>query len=263
MKSLLLCFCLAAVFLSSASSEDAKLPPPTEPFIKKVPLPGAWTITFTRPAEEETVDMAEIRKLMITSLGPDSPIVKSLENSKPFAKPMVRTMVVTKTSDFAKEAVKYSDETTQTSYVFNVARITKHIAFDGLIRSRTAAEIGSYTPNYTKEDFQGFEWLSLKNYKEIQPVQGRPCYVFESEQESAPNPLFAADKSTKDSPKLYRAYIDVETKLPVALQTGKETRVYAFSPPTAADLTLPPEVLAEIKDWRAELISATQAAPPP
>ena len=259
MKNLL--FIILLVFVASiprlSSGQVEKIDPPKEPFLNRVSIPGAWTVTFTRPAEDEVVDMEGVLKLMGAAaepLKPGSPKVV-------VAKPMVRTLTVTRTTDFAKEAVKFSDETTQTSYIFNVARVTKHVSYQGLIRSRTDSDVSTYSPNFANADFTGFEWLSAKNFKGVQDLQGRKCYVFEDEQVV---PTSALMPKKEDDPKvLTRAFIDMDTKLPVALQLGKESRVYAFGSPNPADLVLPAEIAAEIQSWRAQLLSAAKAAPPP
>ena len=247
-------------------AETAQYPIPTPPFIARASLPAAWTITFARPAEDEVVDMEALKKFIASSLGEDSEMLKKLDEMKdPIAKPMIRTVAVTRTVNFTKETATFSDETTQTDYIFNIARITKHVAYDGLIRSRRGLDVSTSSPDYATTDFSGFEWLKPGNYKGVQTVQNRPCYVFEAEIETEAAKLAASMGNSAGSPEktTARAFINVESKLPVALQLGRENRVYAFRKPSPADLNLPPEVAAEIKDWKAELTSATKAAPPP
>lgn len=266
---------IAAFFLSALcplgaqdNGSASKVPPPQPPFIKRVNLPAAWTIAFTRPAADEMVDLVALKKFLKESMGDNAEILKSLDEIKePIAKPMIRTLDCTRTTDFTKEASKFSDDTTQTTYIFSIARITKHVAYDGLIRNRRDQSVVTYSPDFTKADFAGFDWLSTENYKGVQSVMGRECYFFSEEVESEDSKMLKATgmkpADAKDSRFTARAFIDIKTRLPVVLQRGEETRVYAMAKPAAADLVLPPEVTMEIRDWKAELTSATTAAPPP
>lgn len=257
---------LSIVALCPLFAQESQIPPPKAPFINRLTLPAAWTITFTRPAEDETVDVAALKKFVESSMGSDSALAKSLSELKePIAKPMIRTLEVTRTLDFAKEASTFSDKTTQTTYIFNVARITKHVAYDGLIRNRADQSVVTFSPDFAVADFAGFGWLSPENYKGVQTVQGRQCYFFTADIEPEDAQLLAARGLNRgEIEKLpAKAFIDVETKLPVVLQRGQETRIFTIGKPKPADLTLPPDVAAEINAWRAELTSATRAAPPP
>lgn len=255
----------ALPLVAQAEGTD-KISPPKAPFINRLTLPAAWTIAFTRPAEDEMVDVAALKKFVESTMGADSALAKSLSELKePIAKPMIRTLEVTRTLDFAKEASTFSDKTTQTTYIFNVARITKHVAYDGLIRNRADQSVVTFSPDFAVADFAGFGWLSPENYKGVQTVQGRQCYFFTADIEPEDAQLLAARGLNRgEIEKLpAKAFIDVETKLPVVLQRGQETRIFTIGKPKPADLTLPPDVAAEINAWRAELTSATRAAPPP
>ena len=183
---------IAAFFLSALcplgaqdNGSASKVPPPQPPFIKRVNLPAAWTIAFTRPAADEMVDLVALKKFLKESMGDNAEMLKSLDEIKePIAKPMIRTLDCTRTTDFTKEASKFSDDTTQTTYIFSIARITKHVAYDGLIRNRRDQSVVTYSPDFTKADFAGFDWLSTENYKGVQSVMGRECYFFSDEVES-------------------------------------------------------------------------------
>lgn len=266
MKPALICAILLGAAIRPMPAQNAQYPDPSPPFVARATLPAAWTITFARPAEDEVVDMAALKKLVASSMGENSEMLKKMDEWKdPIARPMIRTVAVTRTIDFTKEFATFSDKTDQTAYIFNVARITKHVAYDGLIRSRRNMDVSSYSPDYSDTDFSGFEWLKPANYKGVQTVKGMPCYFFESDIETEQAKLAASmgNKPDGETKTTARAFIAVENKMPVALQLGKENRVYAFGKPATADLELPAEVAAEIKDWKAELISATKAAPPP
>lgn len=257
---------LSVIAFYPLQAEESQTPPPKPPFINRLTLPAAWTITFTRPAAEETVDIEALKKFVESSMGADSAVLKSLVALKdPIAKPMIRTLEVTRTLDFAKEVSKFSDETDQTTYIFNVARISKHVSYDGLIRSRSDQSVVTFSPDFSVADFAGFDWLKLENYQGVQIVQGRPCYLFTAEIQPEDAKLLAGAGLTKggESKDTVRAFIDVETKHPVILQRGEETRIFTIGTPKPGDLILPSEIAAEISDWKSQLTSATRAAPPP
>lgn len=133
--------------------------------------------------------------------------------------------------------------------------------------------------DYTQSDFAGFDWISQTNFVGRQKVAGRPCLLFK-DRVITMNPeeirLMKADivaQKTRaeiarmdarmtnkpapevDEPKAFReddykadvtAYIDEETRLPIALvymsPTGAMTRTYSFQSLSQVP-PVPPEVL--------------------
>ena len=100
-------------------------------------------------------------------------------------------------------------------------------------------------------------------YYESNSADGLFLYESEIAIEETPGPVDMGISPSGASKVTARACISVDTKLPVSLQIGSETRIYQFGKPSQEDLTYPSEVAAEIEAWRAELTSATRPPSPP
>lgn len=117
---------------------------------------------------------------------------------------------------------------------------------------------GTLGPLLTGPGFPGFWWLDLRHYKGVVNFQGRSCYHFRMVPPPAPasTPQIPSAPETKiiggrefvsgESPSASRvkpleaeAWIDVETKLPVAILHGGQLHTYTFLAPPAAKLSLP------------------------
>jgi len=118
---------------------------------------------------------------------------------------------------------------------------------------RGAAMDGGFT-DYSQTDFPGWEWVSPKNFKKVIRFQGKDCILFEDRLSLLSDEEFqelqASTASLGDTRKLdrsefeidVRAMVDLETRLPLMLQWGEETRIYEFLPPTEGLLSPPAEV---------------------
>jgi len=90
-----------------------------------------------------------------------------------------------------------------------------------------------HTPNYvdySKSDFPDFAWISKNNYAGIKEMGGKKCIVFT-----------ASIKMNSDDPMptLLAAYIDLDTRYPVAFIQGGEFHSYEFKQPPKDTLPLP------------------------
>ena len=125
-----------------------------------------------------------------------------------------------------------------------------------------------------KRDFDGFQWISKKNFVGIKNMAGRDCLAFqantaiasvEPEKKSDPegdfNRKVTMDAMIKANPNsqpqapasspqqsapastISEAYIDLETRLPVLLRLPDQVRTYKVLPAPTAMLPLPPEVV--------------------
>lgn len=81
--------------------------------------------------------------------------------------------------------------------------------------------------------FPSLEWLSMLNYDKVVTLDKRPCYHFVS--------------------KTMEAWIDVNTKLPVAAKYGDFLYQYTFNPAPSAPLVMPPEFQATWDLYQARL----------
>ncbi len=102
--------------------------------------------------------------------------------------------------------------------------------------------------DFSKTDFQGFEWISIKNYAGIQNIQGRKCIVFKDDVLVDPEYHITA---------LGLAYIDFDSRLPVELILGSTEHTYEYKKPPAAMLTPPPLVQSLLSNRVKEMELAT------
>lgn len=83
-----------------------------------------------------------------------------------------------------------------------------------------------------------FAWLMMDNYRGVVSYRGAICYQFSLNVEAN------GGGGEPSSPQAQIAWIDVRTKLPVALQTGGQVLIYKFGEAPASPLILPPKFKA-------------------
>ena len=108
----------------------------------------------------------------------------------------------------------------------------------------------AYT-DYSRTDFGGFEWISKRNFEGIQKVMNQDCLVFRDKMK------LEGENARSGPPPSAVAAINADSRLPVALQLGEETRTYQFGPAPTEMLTLPPKIDALINQWRKTLHQAS------
>jgi hypothetical protein len=118
---------------------------------------------------------------------------------------------------------------------------------DGKSCAQTTPGPKNLAPNpfyidFSNSDFSGFEWISKQNYLGIKSYQGTKCIVFQAvagrENDSDGG---GASTTSKEI-----AYIDLKSRLPIALQSGGEEYLYAWHAPPQAMLSFPSMVQALI-----------------
>ena|SRR5215210_941075 len=93
------------------------------------------------------------------------------------------------------------------------------------------------------QDFPEIAWVSAKNFSGIQDVSGKKCIVFKDKLETY------ADSGEKIDAV---AYVDLETRLPVAMQKG-DVYTYQFGAPPQAPLTPPQNIAEALEKYRKRL----------
>ena len=159
----------------------------------------------------------------------------------------------------------------------------------------TAGNKDIFNTNYeyhSPTGFQGFEWISKKNFSGIQKVLDRDCLIFRDRQMgealSDPNEVafmkeMALVKEMQKEPGATKqegeppatsaespvgnvgitACIDLETRLPTALQIGGETRIFTFLDPPTTPVTLPPELAKQLEQRQKLWNAFARPAPRP
>jgi hypothetical protein len=107
--------------------------------------------------------------------------------------------------------------------------------------------------NFSKSDFDGFNWISTTNFQGIRKVMGRQCLVFSDKvvtgtlssdphAKSPSSPEFTYDNMV--------ACVDAETRLPVVLTNANGITTYKFLTPPGAMQTLPQSIIALVEKQR-------------
>ena len=113
---------------------------------------------------------------------------------------------------------------------------------DGKSCGQITAGLTDYSPNpfyidLSTSDFSGFEWISPKSYTGIKSYHGIKCIVFQTGTDDSGGPPRISKKI---------AYVDFNSRLPLALQSGVEEYLYEWQPPPRDMLSYPPMVKALI-----------------
>jgi len=115
-----------------------------------------------------------------------------------------------------------------------------------------------FMTDFSKTDFPGFGWVDWKKFSQIKPYKGSKCIVFQEQQRvdsDDPTPEMVYITVT--------AYIDCDTRLPVALVSGDEANLFEWKPAPTGILSLPPSALAVLQQReKSEQQMAQQAARP-
>lgn len=107
-------------------------------------------------------------------------------------------------------------------------------------------------------DFPGLEWISANNFAGIQGVGGRKAIVFKGRADY----LIDAESTLPEQVDA-TAYIDLETRLPIAMKRG-DVYTFEFGPKPQTMLTPPPAVSQALVDARQRALrSAARPAPEP
>ena len=104
-----------------------------------------------------------------------------------------------------------------------------------------------YSPPLPASGFADMDWINEKAYVGTARVGNTDCMVFVPgglDPASAGNPARQAAQLAAE-PKV--AYVNAETRLPVALRILGEIRQFTFNNPPTALLCLPPDLAAQIK----------------
>ncbi len=97
--------------------------------------------------------------------------------------------------------------------------------------------------------FPELGWLTAANYVKVESIKGKLAYLFQEAAVAMPALVPGTDPTAalaKAHP-ARRAWIDRETKLPVALDEGNEVRTYEYGDPPSAPLVLPAAFAATLE----------------
>jgi hypothetical protein len=123
--------------------------------------------------------------------------------------------------------------------------------------------------DFSKSDFEGFDWISAQNFTGIQPVMGFDCLVFKDNRNVtgalAPESAGSAPGAAPAAPVMNAlvACINAETRLPVALMNDNGVVTYRFEKPPDAMQEFPPNVQALLDKQKLDALSVKRKASSP
>jgi hypothetical protein len=231
-------FCLPGLSLHAQQEE---IPPPSPPFLSRLPDHAAWRITYTsKQAPTPTPPVGAANATNAVPAAPQPRVLKEVDGVK-----MDQTR---------QEIYQWSDKQTTEHWSYGGSYLLTQLDNPGVYifkPSLTNPGITATIPDYSVSDFPEFSWVSLENYKSIVIYQQHKCYFFQAQKQSvAPTP-FPLPASVKSLPvPVKQAWIDVKTKLPVALNDGTVLGVYAIREIPQRDMELPPKFAEEYAKWQ-------------
>ncbi len=249
MKTSMFCFVvLFAAFATPAVAQQADTPASVDispkPFTNVIPNRTMWTITI-RPSRAEAPQSAD---------SDPNDILAALV--KKFAGTVIVKIEVAYASGVRREIIRYADESEMTrystdSFTIYLDRATGEPVFDDSAGAMRWEELA---------------WVSDKYYEESVSYEGRLCDVYRQYNRQATDgeipENFVSGLSRSELPAgteaipIATAYIDRETRFPVAQSTTNEIRIYKQVAPFVP-FTLPPELKNAIQR-RAEALQERQ-----
>lgn len=222
--------------------------PPGPPIEKRAPEYSQWLITTTVSG---TAAVDEQGQQANTAGGA----------GKGAQAPSTTKIMVTKTGKIYR--VEHLDEHQQIWTVWASGATQVMVWPDRRSSALLAPSANRDAPNpfmtdFSTTDFPGFGWVDWKKFFQIKPYKGAKCIVFQEQQRvdsDDPTPETVYITTT--------AYIDYDSRLPVALVTGEEANLFEWKPVPTGILSLPPSALAVLQQrQKAEQQMAQQAARP-
>jgi hypothetical protein len=232
----LLISCLACVSLH-AQDGQVQVPPPSPPFLNRLPDHAAWRVTYT--SHQAPAPPAGAAK------GPLPRVLQEVDG--------------TKMDQNRREIYVWSDKTTTAHWIYKGIYLfnqptTPDIYILNIATYKGSPMAPSLVPDYATTDFPEFSWVSLRNYQGVAIYQQHQCYLFQAQKKSEASP----SQTTPPVMSGTQAWIDVKTKLPVALDDGTTLKIYAVSEVPPRDLELPDKFASALADWQQVAIQAMQ-----
>lgn len=210
---------LPAQTTAPGAATPDEFPAPTAPFVAQPPSPGSWTVEYRASAKD-----------------------KSSAEGEPATAPRLTKISTRSSGTFEERIATFADGTTQTIYRSGnqvLAQTTPDSPFLFLL-----LRSGNGSDPLFQPGFYGTQGVKLDTYAGPEKLGGRDCYVYEL------SPAIAGSDDDDDVIVAARqAYVDVQTRLPVALKIGKAQYTFQISSANPGPIKLPE---AALKVWREE-----------
>jgi len=195
----------AAGFAGPLFAQDlTQIPPPTPPLVAPVPERADWTVTLQYPPAPARV-------------APPTPGTS--------VQPAQRTAEVhsTKSGNLKRDRITATDGTFEDHWYAGSLYLWPYPGGKVYISDMNDApsDPGNPEPSVAS-GFPGVAWLRLECYDKVESFEQRPCYHYVMQGVAM------------------EAWIDVQTRFPLAYKCGDVVYQFKFNPPPAGPLALPP-----------------------
>ena len=175
-----------------------------------------------------------------------------------------RQVSVTKTGDvFHRETVRDSGGEVEQWWVRRV-QTTRRKNDPGLLVAGPGSLSDSFYIDFSNSDFPEFSWVNRNNYLGVQKYQNVDCFVFKGGITREMRDIYfrILPEMTRASNWIV-AWVDVNTRLPVALATDVCKQTYLFVTPPKEALMVPDSVAKEIAAWEERSAETSRPVPKP
>lgn len=193
----------------AAAMAAGDVPPPSPPYVLAIPAQSQWVMRITPPAGQ-------------------APAAEASGKGKLAPEPQV--VAITKLGDTLRAIIVYTDKSRREFWQVPGSTILQDGGTTRVLYNTGGYPPYPYAPGH---DFFGCEWIKPENFRDVVKRDGVSCYHYEVEAAAPPVPtdvLRAHPELAKL--KLHReAWINAETRLPVAVTGETGTIEYTFSDP--------------------------------
>ena len=227
---------------------------PPGPLLRPAPSNARWAVEFQYGEEKE--------------LG--SP-------KRAMGLPRVKTTIAARSGQVTYEEATDEAGMKTEKWILNGEQYTRKPGSSDFYTARKCDVANANYEYFSPTGFRGFHWVSKEKFVGIQNALGHECLVFstlQDEQELRDPDAFALLNEMRASRKVKEcvpggmsievtAFIDLDSRLPVALRIGRETRIFSFLEPSAVQVTLPPELVSHLVKRQKLWDQLVRAAPSP
>jgi hypothetical protein len=221
--------------LSLLAQQGTNSLPPQPPFLSEAPAYSTWVIKFT-PRQGNAVSAAFPRV--------------STSN-------YLKEIHVTKMDKDHQEIQYWSDGSTLEKWEFHGLLLFEQPSLSNI----HILSLNNLPPlmreaffDHSKSDFPDLDWLSADSYVGMKTFQGQTCYWFQVK--SSTVSTHSATSSGIPSVKVQavpQAWINAQTRLPVAVDDGVTLHIYTFGDETSRQAELPPRFAEALEKYQKEL----------
>lgn len=229
-KTLVCLFFTGICFLAIGRGQETPEAPPSLPLVAQLPDSLSWTMAIT------------IRKDLLVPADPSQPKLLSIYPQE---------VQITKTGEFQKQVILWTDQSRTTVYFANGLRLYKD-PDNGVVIVESGSEDPEAVRGIPRPGYFGIEWLNTKYFQGSVTYKDRVCHHYtERTVEAIATP---AEAVAKTSDKIVReAWIDAETRRPLEVVAGFGTVSYKYFETPTSVVTLPDDYQKAWKDYETQI----------